>query len=135
MVRTAIMGRKFWHKQTKERQDLFVYDKRFFDKMDKALKADSTPCTFQKDFPEVYLYRVEKKNQKLIQKKMKVAQAGAESARSFKVMMEVRGRLARAHKQRRHIGSRALGEVQPLASPPHSRRLWVVWKTIWVVYQ
>jgi len=94
-LRAGIMGSKYWHKQTKSRQDIFVYDTRFFKKLDQKLARDQkmTKHSFKHDFPEVHRHRLELKNARAIAKKRKMMSREKDGKKGFSAIISAISRL------------------------------------------
>lgn len=83
-VRQGVMGSKFWVQETLRLQDIFIYDQKFFSRVEKHEKKLRPPYDFKVDFPEVYARKLEEKSMRLLKKKEAAIKNDQSNHRAFK---------------------------------------------------
>mmetsp|Transcript_57574 Transcript_57574/g.158463 ORF Transcript_57574/g.158463 Transcript_57574/m.158463 type:complete len:886 (+) Transcript_57574:177-2834(+) len=86
MLRTKLFSEDYWRTQTQSRQDIYIYDRMFFEDLDLKLKQDHPPFNFAIDFPGVHTEVVQVKAEALDKKKNLITQTNVQTALGFKKM-------------------------------------------------
>ena len=86
MLRTKLFSEDYWRTQTQSRQDIYIYDRVFFEDLDLKLKQDHPPFNFAIDFPGVHTEVVQVKAEALDKKKNLITQTNMQTAVGFKKM-------------------------------------------------